>query len=38
MTMLTMMETVAVIATGCGIAILSFLMGLNQGKKESNNH
>jgi len=34
MTMLTIMETVAVIATGCSIAILSFLIGLNQGEKE----
>jgi hypothetical protein len=34
MTMLSIMEAVAIIGAGGGIAILSYLAGLNQGKKK----
>jgi len=37
MTMLTIMEAVAIIGAGGGIATLCYLIGLNLGKKESNN-
>lgn len=34
MTMITIMEAVAIIGAGGGIAVLSYLVGLNQGKKK----
>lgn len=37
MTMLTIMEAVAIIGAGGGIATVSYLIGLNQGKRKLNN-
>ena len=34
MTMLTVIETVAIIGAGGGIATTSYLIGLNQGKRK----
>jgi len=35
-TIITIMDAVAIIATGGGIAILSYFVGLNQGKEKRN--
>jgi len=37
MTMLTIMEAVVIIGAGGSIATVSYLIGLNQGKRKSNN-
>lgn len=36
MTMITIMEAVAIIGAGGGVALLSYLVGLNQGRKKTN--
>jgi len=37
MTMLTIMEVVAIIGASGGIATVSYLVGLNQGRRKMNN-